>query len=64
MIDPTKGLMHARTDYSRCALTPSGSPCGRSTSPAAKLSNRLVVCRRFELLGPTAWHRRPRYSFP
>ena len=23
----------ARTDHSRCALTPSGSPCGRSPSP-------------------------------
>ena len=29
----------ARRDYSRCALTPSGSPCGRSTWPQAKLSN-------------------------
>jgi len=26
-------LKRARTDYLRCALTPSGSPCGRSTSP-------------------------------
>jgi hypothetical protein len=43
----------ARTDYFG-AFGPSasltlGSPCGRSTWPAAKLSNRLVVCREFEL---------------
>jgi hypothetical protein len=42
----------ARTDYFG-AFGPSasltlGSPCGRSTSPPAKLSNRLVFCRRFE----------------
>ncbi len=29
----------ARRDYSAFGLTPSGSPCGRSTWPAAKLSN-------------------------
>jgi len=43
----------ARTDYFG-AFGPSasltlGSPCGRSTWPTAKLSNRLFVCRRFEL---------------
>ena len=32
---PERGnlLKCAQTDYSRYALTPSGSPCGRSTSP-------------------------------
>jgi hypothetical protein len=29
-------------------LAPSGAPYGRSTSPPAKLSNRLFVCQGFE----------------
>src|ERR1700738_3478083 len=33
----------ARRDYSRCPLAPSGSPYGRSTWPAAKLSNSACL---------------------
>ncbi len=35
--------------FGAARLTPSGSPFGRSTRPAAELSNSLVLCREFEL---------------
>jgi hypothetical protein len=49
----------ARTDYSRCALTPSGSPCGRSTSPDGEVVEpsfclsavRIFADRQFLTIG-------------
>ena len=50
------------TDYSALRASPCGSPSPglrRSTWPAAKLSNRLFVCRRFELSGQARAGRQP-----